>query len=280
MRPLELGVTVLFWTSLAAMTLAAMLFVAAPLLRLRARKLLAPLLVLLFIPVAAVSIYAALGSPPNDPERSSGDRPANVARNSERQVPSVASLVGGLAARLEKEPGDADGWLLLARSYAHLGRQEEARQAYARATGLGKLDPEFEASLTDTVADNAQTVEIRGRVRLAPGASDRVLPGDTVFVFAKRADGAPMPLAVVRKPAAELPFEFALSDDDAMVAGQGLAGHDRVLVQAKISRTGNAMQPLPGLQVEDVPVDTASTEIVELLIESADPAGTAARSLQ
>jgi cytochrome c-type biogenesis protein CcmH len=42
-------------------------------------------------------------------------------------------MVGSLAARLKSEPGDADGWARLVRSYMVLGRADDARAALADA---------------------------------------------------------------------------------------------------------------------------------------------------
>ena len=45
-------------------------------------------------------------------------------------------MVDGLAARLEEEPGDLDGWLRLSRAYAVLGEPERAKAAVDRAAEL------------------------------------------------------------------------------------------------------------------------------------------------
>ena len=48
----------------------------------------------------------------------------------------IAAMVEGLAARLEQDPDDPDGWARLGRSYMVLGRREEGLEAYAKASGL------------------------------------------------------------------------------------------------------------------------------------------------
>ncbi|MDJ0630783.1 MAG: c-type cytochrome biogenesis protein CcmI [Rhodobacter sp.] len=48
----------------------------------------------------------------------------------------VEGMVAGLAARLEEQPNDPDGWVMLVRSYATLGQQERAREAYSQAAGI------------------------------------------------------------------------------------------------------------------------------------------------
>ena len=57
----------------------------------------------------------------------------------------VSSLVDGLVARLQENPEDAGGWLLLAKSYRFLERPADAGPAYRRAAALGRTDAELEA---------------------------------------------------------------------------------------------------------------------------------------
>src|SRR5258708_26597740 len=82
-------------------------------------------------------------------------------------------------------------------------------------------------------------------VRLPPKRAWRAPPPDTVFIFARAAKGPPMPLAVVRKRVRDLPASFSLDDSMAMAAGLKLSGFPRVVVGARISKSGNAT-PQPG----------------------------------
>jgi len=50
---------------------------------------------------------------------------------------SIDTLVGPLKARLEREPNDVDGWVLLGRSYHFLQNWNEATAAFAKARALG-----------------------------------------------------------------------------------------------------------------------------------------------
>ena len=67
-------------------------------------------------------------------------------RSPANQVPSVSSLIGGLEERLAEDPNDGRGWLLLAKSYQHLGRHEDARRAFAHAAALGETDDSSQRS--------------------------------------------------------------------------------------------------------------------------------------
>lgn len=53
------------------------------------------------------------------------------------QAGSVDELVERLRARLQTEPADVDGWVLLGRSYHFLQRWDEATAAFAKARALG-----------------------------------------------------------------------------------------------------------------------------------------------
>ncbi len=55
----------------------------------------------------------------------------------------IRSMVGRLAARLEENPDDVEGWLRLGRSYGVLEDRDRAADAYARAQALRPEDPEI-----------------------------------------------------------------------------------------------------------------------------------------
>ena len=62
----------------------------------------------------------------------------------------ILAMVGNLAARLEKEPDDVEGWARLGRSYMVLNQPDKAREAYAHALKLkpddAALKQAFEAA--------------------------------------------------------------------------------------------------------------------------------------
>ena len=168
-------------------------------------------------------------------------------------------------------------FLLLAKSYQHLGQTEDADAAYQRARSLGKSDPAFEQSQGSVVsAEVAAPVDVgpalRGRISLAPDAAALVEPGDTVFIFAKESKEQRMPVVAVRKPAKELPIQFVLTDRDVMVSGTTLAQFEHLVVTAKISRSGLATEVVEGLEVWSDPVSPLGSDVIELrLTASSDP---------
>lgn len=86
---------------------------------------------------------------------------------------------------------------------------------------------------------------IRVKVSLAEALKGKAAPDDIVFIFARAASGPPMPLAIVRRKAKELPVEVVLDDSMSMMQGMNLSAFDRIVIGARISKTGQAL-PKPG----------------------------------
>ena len=89
------------------------------------------------------SVLARLEAPPQDlPGPAAADVEAAAGMTPEARAAMIEGMVGQLAARLEADPGDADGWARLIRSYMVLNRPDEAAAALAKArTALaGKPD--------------------------------------------------------------------------------------------------------------------------------------------
>ena len=86
---------------------------------------------------------------------------------------------------------------------------------------------------------------ITGVVSLSPALATKVAPDDTVFIFARAAEGPRMPLAILRRKASELPISFTLDDSTAMSPEMKLSKFAQVVVGARVSKSGNAM-PQPG----------------------------------
>ena len=88
------------------------------------------------IPVVAGAVYFAVGNP------------AAVVPPSQQ----VEDMVSRLAEKLKNNPEDTEGWKLLGRSYAVLGRFPEAVDAYARAAAKAPRDAQLLADFADALA--------------------------------------------------------------------------------------------------------------------------------
>lgn len=283
------------------------------------------------IPLLALGVYFVVGNP------------ATFSRQMEHgaTVQQLETMVERLAARLRENPGDADGWALLGRSYAALGRFGESADAYAKAAVRAPRDPQLLVDFADALAmargqrlegepekliqraleidpnnlkglalagtvaferkDYAQAAALwqrmlplvppdsedarmiqqnvseaqslagtkveaaqsglRGTVSLSPQLKAQASPDDTVFVFARAAEGPPMPLAVARARVRDLPYSFRLDDSMAMTPAMKLSAFPRVVVGARVSKSGNAT-PQPGdLQGASAPVANDAGEV-------------------
>jgi cytochrome c-type biogenesis protein CcmH len=299
----------------------------------------------LVVPVGAAAVYLAVGNPGALVAEVGGDASHGLSPQ------QFEALVARLAVRLKEHPEDAEGWMMLGRSYAVLGRFKEASDAYAAAaartpkdaqlladyadalamaqgrrlegepekliaralaadpenvkanllagtvafnrgdyataTGhwqriLARVPPESEVAqqLQAAIADaRGQTAgasnrapataagRVRGVVKLAPALAAKASPGDTVFIFARAAQGQRMPLAIVRKQVRDLPFEFTLDDSTAMSPARKLSGQQRVVIGARVSKSGNAT-PQPGDLEGSTPPVAVGAERVNLVIDT------------
>lgn len=81
---------------------------------------------------------------------------------------------------------------------------------------------------------------LKVNVSLAGHLRDKVGEGDVLLVYAKAVDGPPMPLAVVRTTVGDMPATVTLDRSSAMVGGLTMDAFERLVVTARISKTGRA----------------------------------------
>jgi cytochrome c-type biogenesis protein CcmH len=303
------------------------------------------------VPLLSIALYQHLGAP------GAIDAPAAVA-DAGAGAGDVERMVTGLAERLASEPGNSEGWLLLARSYMVLERYAEAARAYAAAHRLlgdsaellsnlaeaealrdrqnflgvsGErleralvLDPEhpkalwlgafaamqrgetelavsrWQALLERQPADSEAARVLSGLIAGTGGAepapaapaeetgaagaavltvnvivADRLAAGldgsETLFVFARAADGPPMPLAVTRRRTRDLPLTVTLDDSMAMAPGRKLSDFERVVVGARIAMNGTATASSGDLQGFSEPVTLGGDTAVDVAITERVP---------
>jgi cytochrome c-type biogenesis protein CcmH len=104
-------------------------------------------------------------------------------------------------------------------------------------------------------------------IALAAELRESVSPTDTVFIFARPAEGARMPLAIVRKTVAELPASVTLDDSMAMSPEYRLSGFPSVVVSARVSKTGSATPQSGDLEGVSAPLSPTSGGPVDLKID-------------
>jgi cytochrome c-type biogenesis protein CcmH len=339
------------------------------------------LVIILAVPLVAVPTHLALGNTANGiianaaPVAAANTTGAPASPGANSEMPSIEQMVAGLAQRLEENPADTQGWLMLGRSYLVLNRLKDAQDAYAKAYALdaGRADvvtgyaealarnnnnsltgrpqellqsalaiaptdaktlwllgiaamqrgertvaiKHWEAlkatkalNAEETVSLESMLAEARGEappkiaapgpaatatdaaramqtaspkpetsgvaiavsVSLAPELAAKVAPGDTLFVFARAQQGPPMPLAVVRMPVPKFPITVRLDEGMAMMPQMTLATFPRVIIGARISKSGNAQASPGDLQglskgVTPASMDTTGVIITEVVAQ-------------
>ena len=103
------------------------------------------LAILVLMPILAVLGYGMLGNP-------NALDPTRTAAPQQMTPEQINDMVAKLAERMQANPDNLQGWLMLARSYKTMGRYEEAAEAYGKAEKVINDDPELLASYAETLA--------------------------------------------------------------------------------------------------------------------------------
>jgi len=119
--------------------------------------------------------------------------------------------------------------------------------------------------------DVKKVSKIEVQVNLAPELQDKIKPGDTLFIYARATTGIPMPLAILRKPASELPITVTLDDSMAMMRNKNLSSVPEITVMARISSSGGARLQSGDLVGEVTPVVLSQQDKVVVTINRIAP---------
>ena len=100
----------------------------------------------LALPAGALLLYRQVGDP-----RAAAALAAGPASSHEQAGQDLEQVVGRLAARLQAQPADIEGWIVLARSYEVLQRYDDAVLAYRKAIELAPGQPQLLADYADAL---------------------------------------------------------------------------------------------------------------------------------
>ncbi|MCC2655117.1 MAG: ccmI [Panacagrimonas sp.] len=113
---------------------------------------------------------------------------------------------------------------------------------------LRELGAEPAAAAPALASAQTDAPVLRVAVSLSPTLREQVPADATLYVFAKAAAGPPMPLAVFRGSARDLPREVSLDDSMAMSPAAKLSQFDRWTVTARVTRSGQPQAASGDLQ--------------------------------
>lgn len=253
---------------------------------------------------AAPLLYLVMGQPATADKAATGAAVQSVGNDgTPGKAPSMEAATARLEARLDRDGGTAADWELLAKSYDFLGRSVDAARARQHIStaapaqqhssdvadtrgkdaampsaaemmlSAGLLMPGAPAidsasrSITQQPGETAPApTEISGTVSVESRLSDQVDRGATLFIYAKAADSPGPPLAVLRLTADEWPVRFRLNDSMAMLPSRRLSQFSRVIVEARISRTGHATPAVGDLYVTSTVISPNSRKKLALVI--------------
>lgn len=134
----------------------------------------------------------------------------------------------------------------------------EARRLAAQVAGAAPAGAQTPKAAAGPASTAAAPARVSGTVTIGESLKSRLQPDDTLFVYARAADGRGMPLAILRRQARDLPLQFTLDDSHAMGPGSGLSTARQVVIGARISRSGQAMPQSGDLEGFSAPVDVGS----------------------
>ena len=108
------------------------------------------------------------------------------------------------------------------------------------------------------------TARVTGSINVDPGIKSKVSNDMTLFVFAKPVDSPGPPAAVLRMPVKSWPVNFSLDDSLSMMPTRKLSQFKAVNVQARLSRSGQALPQAGDIQSDVVLADTQNGKPLSL----------------
>lgn len=126
-------------------------------------------------------------------------------------------------------------------------------------------DAQTEASTQPEKSTNDTTMpvslEISGHVTISKELAAKASPNDTLFIYARAKIGPKMPLAILRLKANDLPATFTLTDDMAMTPAMKMSSFPEVVIEARVSKSGQAVPASGDLQGFSEPIKIGSNNI-------------------
>ena len=144
------------------------------------------------------------------------------------------------------------------------------------AAAKKRLNEQNIDSKTDQqIADVTSGPQLQVTVSIDPELQQTLNPADTLFIYAQKAQGPKMPLAVIKKQVGEFPVTVTLSDKQAMTPQFRLSSAQTVVVKARVSATHNAIPASGDLlgksAVIDLAVITGQAKKVSVVIDATIP---------
>ena len=142
----------------------------------------------------------------------------------------------------------------------------DARMVDANIAEARQLIQAGSAAPTAALSSSSAAAGISGTVSIESSLASHVDQGATLFIYAKAADSPGPPLAVLRVAAGNWPVSFRLDDSMAMLPSRRLSQFPKVIVEARVSRSGQATPATGDLYVTSDAVSPGSRKKLALVI--------------
>jgi cytochrome c-type biogenesis protein CcmH/NrfG len=116
-------------------------------------------------------------------------------------------------------------------------------------------------------ATEAGGVAVTGEVLISDALRPRVPSGLTLFIVAKSLNSPGPPVAILRTTTGSWPVRFELNDSLAMIPSRKLSTAGTVTIEARVSKSGQAMPQSGDLLGVTAPLDPAAGKPVRIVIE-------------
>ena len=139
-------------------------------------------------------------------------------------------------------------------------QQTKATDSQQEANTLSEKETSDSPTATETVL-----LSVSGQVTISKELAPRASPNDTLFIYARAKTGPKMPLAILRLKASDLPATFTLTDDMAMTPTMKMSSFPEVVIEARISKSGQAVPASGDLQGFSDPVKIGNNTITVVI---------------
>ncbi len=112
---------------------------------------------------------------------------------------------------------------------------------------------------------------VTGEVMLAESLRSKADRDATLFIVAKSVDSPGMPVAVVRSAVGSWPVKFTLDDSQAMMPGRNLSSAGRITVEARVSKSGQAMPASGDLKGSSGIITPSANQPLKIVIDQVVP---------
>jgi cytochrome c-type biogenesis protein CcmH len=153
-----------------------------------------------------------------------------------------AQQIGHMIARIEGELGGAPAPARAPAAGAPFAQAPTPPALAPKAPGPAAAAPAAAPQASAGATKSAGAATITGTITIDEATRKQLPAGAVLFVLARAPEGPRIPFAALRLPAGQWPVRFELGDAHAMDPSRLLSSAEKVVVEARVSATGEAIR--------------------------------------